>query len=603
MIPFVARSDTLSGFEPRASRVAVLTVRADDLPNAVIEGGAGSDTLQLVDGGSFDLTLPRVFMGIEAIRGSEQHDTIILDQARFAGIAAFDGGDQPATHWDELVLQGNAFDFTGKTLTGIDRISLQTDNVVLAVPDLKTAMLVSGIVSQNDRLIAAGIIFKPEELRALHRAGIDTIVDAAGPHANAAPVMEKLNGDRIMTSSGKTVFIDAGRNAAIFDDDGAYALLTVTAPRGLDAPGRLGIDVAGPISLDGGYKAGSFVKVGGIEIGMLWDAGDANLRIAFNANATSARVETLLHALTFTTAMTPPTASGQQAITVTLTDEGGRHATSTVIVAQDVRIERPHLTLSHSSVPELSLGGTLVGVLNVKATGKGDTFTFKLLNDAGDRFALQGDRLVVAGGAKLDYETHTAHMVVVRATASDGTVIDQTFTIRIEDVVDETVIEIPKVGETRTLTGTDKNDILIGGSGRDRLNGAAGDDKLFGRLGNDTLTGGTGKDVFVFDTKPHAQRNVDRIVDFNAKDDSLYLDNKVFKALGAKGGLSKPAKLNAKKFWKGAKAHDADDRLIYNPKNGALFYDADGNGKAVAIKIAVLSKGLKTMSYKDFLVI
>jgi serralysin len=56
-------------------------------------------------------------------------------------------------------------------------------------------------------------------------------------------------------------------------------------------------------------------------------------------------------------------------------------------------------------------------------------------------------------------------------------------------------------------------------------------------------------------------------------------------------------------FWKGAKAHDADDRVIYDPASGALFYDADGTGKAAAVKIAVLSKNLKAMSFRDFLVI
>ena len=138
---------------------------------------------------SFDLTLPTLFTGIETLVGSDQHDTIILDQDRFAGIVAFDGGASPVTHWDELVLNGAVFDFRGKTLTGIDRLSLTADNAVLIASDLATAMLASGIASQNDRLEATGLTFTAAQIRTLHRQGIDTIVDAAGTHINAAPTV------------------------------------------------------------------------------------------------------------------------------------------------------------------------------------------------------------------------------------------------------------------------------------------------------------------------------------------------------------------------------------------------------------------------------
>jgi Ca2+-binding RTX toxin-like protein len=108
--------------------------------------------------------------------------------------------------------------------------------------------------------------------------------------------------------------------------------------------------------------------------------------------------------------------------------------------------------------------------------------------------------------------------------------------------------------------------------------------------------------VFVFDTKPNARTNVDRIGDFVPKVDRLFLDNKAFKALGTKGSLTKPEKLHASKFWKGTKAHDENDRLIYNPKTGVLLYDPDGTGKAAAVKIAVLSTKL-ALGAKDFFVI
>ena len=125
---------------------------------------------------------------------------------------------------------------------------------------------------------------------------------------------------------------------------------------------------------------------------------------------------------------------------------------------------------------------------------------------------------------------------------------------------------------------------------------------LCGKLGNDILYGGRDKDAFVFDTKASKTANVDKIVDFNVADDSIWLDNAQFKALGSKGTLTKPAQLSAKMFWSGTKAHDKDDRVIYDKKSGALYYDADGAGSAAQVKIATLSKNLK-VTYKDFFVI
>ncbi|WP_305072145.1 hypothetical protein [Microvirga puerhi] len=589
---------------PSLSASAILQVAPQDLPQATLQGGAADDTLLLLDGGSFDLRLAAVFDGIETVQGSVAHDTIILDEARFGGILAFDGGAAAATHWDEIVLYGAAFDFTGRSLTGIDRVSLQTDDAVLTMADHDSALLASGIVSQNDTLIAASVTFTAAELARLHRQGIDTIVDAAGTHVNTAPVIRALSGDRVDTQAAKTVFIDAGCDAVVSDDDGTYALLTVTAPQGLDAPGHLGIDTTGVIALSAGYAAGSIVMVGGIEVGMLWEAGDASLSIAFNdVNATSARVQELIRAVTFTSAAVPPQVSTEQPVTVTLTDEGGRRSSAHLTLVQDVPTIPPHLVLSHASVPELSGAGTLVGLLTAEVLGKGDSFTYTLLDDADHRFMLQGDRLLVASNARLDYEAKTSHRVVVRATAADGSHLDQAFTITVEDVKDEVVYGTVRNDGTRSVIGTDSNDTLIGGSGRDTLSGGLGNDMLIGRLGKDVLIGGEGRDLFVFDTKLNPRSNVDKIVDFSVRDDTVALDNGIFKALGTRGTLSRPAKLNPKMFWKGAKAHDADDRVIYNPKTGALSYDADGTGTMAAVKIAVLAKGLKAMSYKDFFVI
>lgn len=52
-------------------------------------------------------------------------------------------------------------------------------------------------------------------------------------------------------------------------------------------------------------------------------------------------------------------------------------------------------------------------------------------------------------------------------------------------------------GESRVLTGTDGDDVLIGAGGADTIHGGAGDDELVGMGGPDTITGGEGDDLIV----------------------------------------------------------------------------------------------------------
>nr|WP_246728452.1 calcium-binding protein [Microvirga terricola] len=145
------------------------------------------------------------------------------------------------------------------------------------------------------------------------------------------------------------------------------------------------------------------------------------------------------------------------------------------------------------------------------------------------------------------------------------------------------------------ITGNSAANKLSGGNGNDKLSGGDGDDTLAGGAGKDVLTGGKGKDFFRFDTKP-SKTNIDQIVDFNVKDDTVHLARSIFTKLAKKGGLSKAA------FWIGPKAHDSDDRIIYDNKKGILSYDADGSGKGAAVQIAALNKSLK-MTALDLYVI
>jgi Ca2+-binding RTX toxin-like protein len=154
-----------------------------------------------------------------------------------------------------------------------------------------------------------------------------------------------------------------------------------------------------------------------------------------------------------------------------------------------------------------------------------------------------------------------------------------------------------------SLYGSSGDDHLDGGTGHDKLDGGSSNDRLSGGSGNDKLTGGSGADVFVFDAKLGTDRkvNFDKVADFNAKADSFWLDNAVFKKLGSKGSEDHPAKLKKAFFTIGDHARDKNDYLIYDSKRGVLSYDADGSGAKAAVEFAALKKGLK-LSYHDVFV-
>lgn len=157
------------------------------------------------------------------------------------------------------------------------------------------------------------------------------------------------------------------------------------------------------------------------------------------------------------------------------------------------------------------------------------------------------------------------------------------------------------------IYGGDGYDWLYGEAGKDRLYGEAGHDRLYGGADNDWLYGGSGRDAFVFNTKLGTSKtdrkvNFDKIGDFNVRDDSIWLENKIFTKLGKKGTEANPAQLKKDFFKFSDKVKDSNDYINYNKKTGVLSYDPDGSGSKAAIEFAQVQKNLK-LTYKDFFII
>jgi hypothetical protein len=279
------------------------------------------------------------------------------------------------------------------------------------------------------------------------------------------------------------------------------------------------------------------------------------------------------------------------------------------------------ISLVGNTVRENSTSGTWIGTLWASDPDPSEMFTYTLLDDAGGRFAIQGNQLVVANGPFLDYEQAMSHQVTVRVTDSGGAILEKVLTVSLLDVY-ETPVVVPPADLTTSssvtlpegtlqvtaigsrnlrLVGNTSDNIIKGNKGNNTIDGAAGDDVISGGLGKDVLTGGKGKDAFGFETKP-SKSNVDTIKDFNVRYDSIWLDNISFQKLGKKGSLDQPSKVSKAFFTIGSSSKDKNDYIIYDNKKGVLYYDADGSGAGRQVEIAKLSKNLKLTSNDLFVI-
>jgi VCBS repeat-containing protein len=227
----------------------------------------------------------------------------------------------------------------------------------------------------------------------------------------------------------------------------------------------------------------------------------------------------------------------------------------------------------------------IYGTLTLKADG---SYTYKLDNADPDTNGLANHQMA---------KDYFAYLV----TDSNGHVDAAQLTISIEGQVDpgntisgtSTGNRIDKTHKIGTKGATDKDDYIDGKGGNDTINGGNGHDTIYGGTGKDVLTGGSGRDYFVF-SSALGPTNVDTITDFKAGSDKMLLSN-IFK-LGSS--------FTANEFYvaSGAtKAHDRDDRMVYDTKTGKLYYDDDGNkpGGHAAIHFATLTKGLH-LTVDDF---
>jgi hypothetical protein len=196
------------------------------------------------------------------------------------------------------------------------------------------------------------------------------------------------------------------------------------------------------------------------------------------------------------------------------------------------------ITVQGGTVAENAAAGTLVATLGGVDPDPGETFSFGIEDPTGS-FVVSGNRIRVAQGARIDYESQSSFTVTISVTDSAGYNYAEDLVIEVRDVADgvPSVIvgtsasdkldgtagrdEVRGRGGNDTLLGRDGADLLMGGTGRDRLVGGKGSDDLVGGRERDTLVGNKGPDDFIFtwpsDSGPSAKGR-DRIEDFGQGD-------------------------------------------------------------------------------------
>jgi Ca2+-binding RTX toxin-like protein len=153
-------------------------------------------------------------------------------------------------------------------------------------------------------------------------------------------------------------------------------------------------------------------------------------------------------------------------------------------------------------------------------------------------------------------------------------------------------LDNPDIGDHRlndewdVINGGSGNDVLYGGADTDQLFGDDGIDYLNGGAGSDTLEGGAGADRFDLYGRGEEAQGLDTITDFDPSEDriGIYVGGSIYTV----SGLAINQAITAEQFHIGTVASNATHRFIYK-NTGELFFDQDGTGAALQVRITQLS--------------
>ncbi|MBF9198189.1 cadherin domain-containing protein [Microvirga terrestris] len=357
----VLTADAEVAFGTAGVEVDTLQVQAGGLSSGDrVDGGDGEDILEMIEAGTLDLRAPLEFRGFEAITGTGEEDTIITNVARLSGIESISGGGGN----DTLELAGGGtFNLTDMAVNGIESITLTGASATLTVEDAATALLIHGDDFEEDKVVLSGVTLSEIQRYQLFRQGIETVKDASGTYVKGIGEILNLNGDQVIAPIGSIIRLDAGLDAEIPSAPPYYTQLIVKIANRVNSQDRLVISETPRVKIQDDAISVDGVWIGGITAD---GTGQAGLEIYLTAQATPARVQELVRALSYQNIATGTPVLGPRDINITLVDAGGSATWASVNVAISARAVNPTVLIYGRSVVEGADTGSLSAFAGVR---------------------------------------------------------------------------------------------------------------------------------------------------------------------------------------------------------------------------------------------
>ncbi len=242
--------------------------------------------------------------------------------------------------------------------------------------------------------------------------GAKSVTEQVSVAIGNPPVIGNLNGDSVaFTEDAGAVLIDQNGDATVTDADtpanlnGGNLSVSVTGNANA-AQDLLSFSTAGAVSLSSN-TAGSNVSVSGTVIGTLANniAAGNTLQVNLNSNATTANVQTLVQAATYTNISQEP-ATASRTLTFVVTDDIGLSSTAvTTTVTVNAVNDQPTVSATGDNSIYLEGSGSVsvfsaAAVDTIETTESIESVIFTVTNVAGDgsdeRITLDGSEIALS---------------------------------------------------------------------------------------------------------------------------------------------------------------------------------------------------------------
>jgi Tol biopolymer transport system component/Ca2+-binding RTX toxin-like protein len=302
-------------------------------------------------------------------------------------------------------------------------------------------------------------------------------------NVNEAPVLApNTNAVTYVENAARLALMSAGSvtdpdNPSNFDDGSISVTLN-----GAVSGDELVLATGGHLSL-----SGSSVRFDGTTIGTISGNHSTHLTVEFNSNATDAKVETVLKALSFDSTSDNPTNADRTA-TVTFNDGSNDGSGPALSDSSTVTI---HVT----PVNDAPHAGNDIVITNNANNSRYEIPNWALLANDTDP-----DSNVLS----LTAITASSEFTSIDLTTNPGNVtihdlfVGGSFTYRASDGSLSDTANVTVAQDTGTMNGGFGNEIFIGDSNGTTINANGGNDILIGNAGNDILNGGSGNDTYAF---------------------------------------------------------------------------------------------------------